>query len=315
MACQEHTRRLQPIMPASHRISGAAGWTLDQQMSRRFDQVVPDRIPEPNSRREKLWRVIFLSDTRAGQVFDIVLLWLILLSVLTVILESVDSLRENHGILFVTLEWVFTGLFTLEYVCRLWVVKRRMAYARSFYGLVDLLSILPAYIELLVPGSHYLMTLRVLRLLRMFRVLKMAEHLGEASVLLNALIAGRRKIMIFFTAVLALVLVEGTIMYVLEKEANPDFANIPQSVYWAIVTITTVGYGDVTPVTLAGKMMASVIMLTGFAIIAVPTGIVTSELSRGVRESGPKRRRCNECGWGEHDPRARYCQQCGTDLD
>lgn len=277
--------------------------------------MVPDKIPEPNTRRENLWRVIFLSDTRAGQVFDVVLLWLILLSVLTVILESVDSLRATYGPVFVTLEWVFTGLFTLEYVCRLWVVKRRMAYARSFYGLVDLLSILPAYIELLVPGSHYLMTLRVLRLLRIFRVLKMAEHLGEASVLLNALIAGRRKIMIFFTAVLALVLVEGTIMYVLEKEANPDFANIPQSIYWAIVTITTVGYGDVTPVTLAGKMMASVIMLTGFAIIAVPTGIVTSELSRGIRGSGNKRRRCNECGWDEHDPRARYCQQCGTKLE
>lgn len=302
-------------MPASHGIPGAAGWTLDQNLPGRFDPVVPDKIPEPNTRRENLWRVIFLSDTRAGQVFDVVLLWLILLSVLTVILESVDSLRESHGVLFFTLEWVFTGLFTLEYVCRLWVVKRRMAYARSFYGLVDLLSILPAYIELLVPGSHYLMTLRVLRLLRMFRVLKMAEHLGEASVLLNALIASRRKIMIFFTAVLALVLVEGTIMYVLEKEANPDFANIPQSVYWAIVTITTVGYGDVTPVTLAGKMMASVIMLTGFAIIAVPTGIVTSELGREFRGGGSKRRRCNECGWENHDPRARYCHQCGTDLE
>jgi voltage-gated potassium channel len=284
-------------------------------MPRRSYQVVPDKIPEPNTRRENLWRVIFLSDTRAGQIFDVVLLWLILLSVLTIVLESMDSLRTSYGPVFVTLEWIFTGLFTVEYVCRLWVVKKRLAYARSFYGLVDLLSILPAYIELLVPGSHYLMTLRVLRLLRMFRVLKMAEHLGEASVLLNALSASRRKILIFFTAVLALVLVEGTIMYVLETEVNSGFSNIPQSIYWAIVTITTVGYGDVTPVTIPGKVMASVIMLTGFAIIAVPTGIVTSELGREFRGSGSRRRRCNECGWEDHDPRARYCQQCGTDLD
>jgi voltage-gated potassium channel len=279
-----------------------------------FSEPVADIVPEPNSRREHLWRVIFLSDTRPGQIFDLILLWLIGLSVFTVILESVDSLREQHQILFSTLEWTFTGLFTIEYLLRLWVVRRRIAYATSFYGVVDLLSILPAYLGLLLPGSHYFTTLRILRLMRIFRVLKMAEHIGEASVLLNALNASRRKIMIFFTAVLTLVLVEGTIMYVIERDANPGFANIPQAIYWAIVTITTVGYGDVAPVTLLGKMMASVIMLTGFAIIAVPTGIVTSELGRNFKGTGP-RRRCDECGWEDHSPKARCCNQCGTILD
>jgi len=274
-----------------------------------------NNLRQPSERRENLWRVIFLSDTRAGRIFDLVLLWVIAVSVIVLMLESIDSVREKHGTLFGALEWIITGIFALEYLARLWVVRRRWAYATSFFGVVDLLAILPAFIELFIPGSHYLMTLRTLRLMRMFRVLKMSEHLGEAAVLLNALNASRRKIMIFFTAVLTLVLVEGTIMYVIEKDANPQFANIPQAIYWAIVTITTVGYGDVAPVTLLGKMMASVIMLTGFAIIAVPTGIVTTEIGREIRgRSGPPRR-CPACGWGDHDSRARFCQQCGSLLE
>ncbi|MEY3896308.1 MAG: hypothetical protein RLZZ214_1828 [Verrucomicrobiota bacterium] len=279
-----------------------------------FSGGVPTNVPQPSERRDYLWRVIFLSDTRAGRIFDVVLLWIIGLSVLTLVLESVDSIRENHGTLFLTLEWIFTGLFTLEYAARLWVVRRPLAYARSFFGMVDLMTILPAFVELFIPGSHYLMALRTLRLMRMFRILKMPEHLGEANVLLNALNSSRRKIMIFFMAVLTLVLIEGTIMYVIERDANPQFANIPQSIYWAIVTITTVGYGDVAPVTLLGKMMASVIMLTGFAIIAVPTGIVTSEIGREMKNFGIWHRRCKECGWEEHDPRARFCQHCGAEL-
>jgi voltage-gated potassium channel len=172
---------------------------------------------------------------------------------------------------------------------------------------------LPSLIELLIPGTHYLMVLRVLRLMRLFRILKMSEHLGEANILLNALGASRRKITVFLVTVLSLVLIEGTIMYVLESDANPDFSSIPQAIYWAIVTITTVGYGDVAPVTILGKMMASVIMLTGFAIIAVPTGIVTQELGREMRSRHC--RRCRECGWEENDMRARFCQQCGVELD
>jgi voltage-gated potassium channel len=269
---------------------------------------------EPDSLRERVWRIIFLSDTKAGRAFDVVLLWLIGLSVLTIMLESVDELREKHGVLFATAEWFFTVLFTLEYVARLCVVRKRLRYATSFFGIVDVLSILPAYISLLLPGSHYLTTVRILRLMRMFRVLKMAEYIGEAGVLMNALSASRRKILIFFSAVLALVCVEGTIVYVIEHDANPGYANIPQSIYWAIVTITTVGYGDVAPVTVLGKMMASVIMLTGFAIIAVPTGIVTSEIGRELKGSRSNRR-CKECGWDDHDARARHCQQCGVALE
>lgn len=274
------------------------------------------KVPEAKhgAAREKLWRIIFLSDTRAGRAFDIVLLCLILLSVLTVMLESVEEISGGHRGLFLTMEWLFTGFFAVEYIARLLVVRQPWRYARSFFGIIDLLAILPAFVELLVPGSHSLMAVRSLRLLRVFRVMKMAEFLGEASQLLNALRASRRKIAIFLTAVLTIVLVEGTVVYVLECEANPEFRNIPQAMYWAIVTITTVGYGDIAPVTVAGKMMASIIMLTGFAIIAVPTGIVTTEISREMNRTRTRRRRCEECGLEEHDARARYCHQCGTGL-
>jgi len=270
--------------------------------------------PEPRSRREWLWRVIFLSDTPAGRAFDVALLWSIGISVLILALESVDELRAAHGGFFRIAEWGFTILFTVEYALRLWVVRHRWRYAGSFFGVVDVLSILPSYLELLLPGTHYLMALRILRLMRMFRVLKMAEYLGEANVLMNALNASRRKLLVFLTAVLSLVCVEGTVVYVLEHEVNPEFANIPQAIYWAIVTVTTVGYGDVAPVTVLGKIMASVIMLTGFTIIAVPTGIMTYEFGRELRGQKGARRRCAECGWTDHDARAVYCHQCGQAL-
>jgi voltage-gated potassium channel len=273
---------------------------------------VPDS--KPGRRREQLWRIIFLSDTRAGRVFDAVLLVLISLSVLTVMLDSVVEFRTGREHLLRTAEWTFTILFTLEYIARLLVVQNPGRYARSFFGVIDLVAILPAYLELLIPGSHYLMAIRVLRLMRMFRVFKMAEHIGEASLLLNALRASRRKISIFLGAVFTIVLVEGTIIYVLENGSNEGFNNIPQSIYWAIVTLTTVGYGDVTPVTIAGKMMASVIMLTGFAIIAVPTGIVTTEIGREMHRAR-HRRRCPACDWDDHELRARHCHQCGAPLD
>jgi voltage-gated potassium channel len=264
--------------------------------------------------RERVWRIIFLSDTPAGRAFDVMLLWTIGASVLVVMIESVDSLRDRHGTVFLAAEWAFTVVFTIEYLLRLWVVRRPWHYARSFFGVVDLLAFMPAYLELVLTGSHYLMILRVLRLLRMFRVLKMARHMGEAGVLLNALRASRAKISVFLFSVLALVCVEGTVMYLLEQSANPGFRNIPQSIYWAIVTITTVGYGDISPVTVLGKMMASVIMLTGFAIIAVPTGVVTAELGREMARTRRERHRCGECGWEDHDSRAIFCQQCGTRL-
>lgn len=264
--------------------------------------------------RERLWRIIFLSDTRAGRNFDIALLWMVSLSVLVVMMESVPSYRESFGGALRLAEWTFTILFTIEYVVRLAVVRNRWRYATSFYGIVDLLSVVPTYVELLLAGSHYLMMLRVLRLLRMFRIFKMAHHLGEAGVLINALRAGRAKILVFLFTVLALVCVEGTIMYLIESSKNLGFSSIPQSIYWAIVTLTTVGYGDVSPVTVLGKMMASVVMLTGFAIIAVPTGVVTAELGREMALARENGRRCGECGWQRHDASARFCQQCGTKL-
>jgi voltage-gated potassium channel len=270
--------------------------------------------PASSPLRERLWRVIFLSDTTAGRAFDVVLLWLIGISVLVVALESVESLRSAHGVAFNIVEWAFTIVFTVEYVIRLWVVRRPLRYATSFFGIVDLLAIAPTYLELFLTGSHYLMMLRVLRLLRMFRVLKMAHHIGEAGVLMNALLASRAKISVFLFSVLALVCVEGTVMYLLENPENPDYSSIPASIYWAIVTITTVGYGDVTPITVLGKMMASVIMLTGFAILAVPTGIVSAELGREISRHRRPGIRCPECGWDDHDSRAHHCQQCGMKL-
>jgi len=270
--------------------------------------------PEPNAKRQALWRVIFLSDTRAGRIFDVVLLWLIGISVLTVILESVEELRPTFGNSLVLVEWAFTLIFTVEYLLRLWVVRRRWRYAASFFGLVDLISILPSWLELVVPDAHYFLALRVLRLMRMFRILRMAGHVEEAAVLVAALNASKRKIIVFFVSILSLVCVEGTIMYVLERGTNSGFSNIPQSIYWAIVTITTVGYGDISPLTIAGKVMASIIMLTGFAIIAVPTGIVTSELNRRATAAEVDRRCCGECGCIGHLSAAIHCHQCGREL-
>jgi voltage-gated potassium channel len=284
------------------------------------DPATPPAEPASNQRRprsvrrENLWRIIFLSDTKAGRLFDLVLLWLIALSTLVVMLESVGSIRTEYRHALRIAEWTFTVIFTIEYVLRLWVVRHPWKYARSFFGIVDLLAILPSYLELIVPDTHYLLVLRILRMLRMFRVLKMAKHLAEAGVLLAAIRASREKIFVFFASVLVIVCVEGTIVYVLENDVNPDFHSIPQAIYWAIVTITTVGYGDVAPVTVLGKVMASIIMLTGFAIIAVPTGVVTVELNREMRKGRTGDRRCKECGWDAHDTCALYCQQCGTKL-
>jgi voltage-gated potassium channel len=274
----------------------------------------PISEPAEGSLRQTLWRVIFLSDTFAGRMFDVVLLGVIAICVLVVMLESVESIREVHRELFLILEWTFTVVFTIEYLVRLWVVRRRWRYATSFFGVIDLIALLPSYLELFLVGSHYLMTVRILRLLRMFRILKMAHYVGESSMLLRALRASRPKIMVFLMAVFTLVSVEGTLMYVIEHDYNSDYSNIPQSIYWAIVTITTVGFGDITPVTVAGKMMACVIMLTGFSIIAVPTGVVTAELNREMRFSEGPALECAECGWARHDSQAHYCQQCGHPL-
>lgn len=267
------------------------------------------------SRRERVWRVIFLSDTRAGHLFDAVLLVLIAASVLVVMLESVEPLSQDHHHLFRAVEWVFTVLFTIEYVLRIWSCRRKRRYIFSFFGIVDLLAVLPTYIALFFTGTQYLMVIRILRLLRMFRVLKMARHFGQANVLMNALRASNAKIAVFLFAVLTLVTIESTIMYLIEGANNPGFSSIPQSIYWGIVTITTVGYGDVAPWTVAGKVLASIIMLTGFAIIAVPTGIVTAEIGRRMEPVPMDKRKCSQCGWEGHDRAANYCKHCGCKLE
>ncbi|MFK7849943.1 MAG: ion transporter [Akkermansiaceae bacterium] len=267
------------------------------------------------SMRERVWQVIFLSNTRIAQIFDITLLILIGASVCVVMLESVASVRAGHAKLFFYLEWIFTLVFTAEYCLRLAVVRNRKKYAFSFFGIVDLLSILPTYLALFFVGTQYLMVIRILRLLRMFRVLKMAHHFGQANVLVSALRSSGPKISVFLFFMLILVSIEGTLMYLIEGGTNSGFSSIPQSVYWAIVTVTTVGYGDVAPLTIMGKVLASFIMLSGFAIIAVPAGIMTSEIGMGYyRSLRMDARTCRECGWKGHDPSAKYCKHCGNTL-
>lgn len=267
-------------------------------------------IPEADWRR-RLHEVIFEADTRAGRIFDLVLLWLIIASVVVVILESVKSLGEEYGEAFYYIEWIFTILFTLEYILRLMSVRRPLNYALSFFGVIDLLAILPGYLSLFVPGTHYLLTIRILRLLRIFRILKLTEYITEARVITSALQASRRKISVFMLAIVAIVTVVGSLMYVVEGEEN-GFTDIPTSIYWAIVTLTTVGYGDLSPKTPLGKTLASIVMILGYAIIAVPTGIVTAELTRANRKYSTQV--CPECHSQDHDADAVFCKYCGAHL-
>lgn len=284
---------------------------MSQEPHASFNQE-PD--PEMSSWKERYWRIIFKSDTVAGRTYDVTLLCLILLSVLVVMLESVESLRQQYQNWLTMLEWIFTILFTIDYIARILVVRRKLNYVFSFYGMVDLISVLPTYVALFLPGMQYLMIIRELRLLRMFRILKMARHTEEANLLLRAMIASRAKIFVFLIGVLSLVCVLGTLMYLLEGGINPGFANIPQAIYWGIVTVTTVGYGDAAPITVVGKMLASVMMLAGFAIIAVPTGIITAEIRREMTADRRDSRTCDECGFTGHNVGAHYCQHCGHKL-
>jgi voltage-gated potassium channel len=271
--------------------------------------------PQGKTLKDKLWHIIFLADTPAGKWFDVALLWLIGASVLTVMLETVDSVNRTHGILLKRLEWGFTILFSIEYATRLWVIRRKRRYVLSFFGVVDLLSILPTYLEFFLTGSAHLIVIRILRMLRMFRILKMGHHIAEADLLIAALKASRSKIAVFLFAVLAMVSIESTLMYLIEgDQKDTGFTSIPQSIYWGIVTLTTVGYGDITPVTVAGKIIASTIMLTGFSIIAVPAGIVSAELRREIGTSAESLE-CRACGQRGHEPASHYCKNCGAKLD
>lgn len=282
-------------------------------MKRPAHEKAPATEVPSTPRRARLHEIIFESNTRAGRVFDLVLIWLILLSVATVILESIRQVRQQYGELLYALEWMFTVLFTVEYVLRLVSVRHPQRYAVSFFGVVDLLAIIPTYLSIFVPGSQYLLVIRILRLLRIFRLLKLSEYITEADTLRRALRASRRKISVFLSAVLLLVVIIGALMYVIEGEEH-GFTNIPVSIYWAIVTLTTVGYGDLSPRTPLGQMLASIVMVIGYGIIAVPTGIVSVELAQAVREQNLKTQLCSGCGAEVHDLDARYCKYCGANL-
>jgi voltage-gated potassium channel len=262
--------------------------------------------------RDRLEQVIFGVDTRAGRAFDIVLLVVILLSVTIVLLESVPAMRRERAAALRLAEWVFTALFTVEYVLRLICSRDPLRYAFSFLGLIDLLAVIPAYLSLIMSGTQSLAVVRSLRLLRAFRVLKLTHYVGEARTLMRALHASRPKITVFLVTVLIIVVIVGALMHLIEGEKG-GFTSIPLSMYWAIVTLTTVGYGDLAPMTVPGRMLASLLMILGYGIIAVPTGIVSAELVRaGVDAS---MRRCPECGADRHDMDARHCKYCGGRLD
>jgi voltage-gated potassium channel len=262
--------------------------------------------------RQRLHTVIFEADTRAGRTFDAALIVCIVASVVIVVLESMESIGSRWRRELFLAEMAFTLLFTIEYILRLIAVRRPLSYARSFYGVIDLLAIVPTWLTLVLPGAHYFLTIRVLRLLRIFRILKLTEYLSEAGVITGALRASRRKISVFLFTVLALVVVIGALMYMIEGPAH-GFDSIPTSMYWSIVTLTTVGYGDLSPKTPLGKLLASVVMILGYAIIAVPTGIVTSELT-AARGRGHSRQACPACGSEGHDDDATHCKYCGAAL-
>ncbi len=263
--------------------------------------------------RIRLHEIIFEADTRLGKLFDLLLILSIFISVLVVMLDSVASLHAAYGTLFYALEWFFTILFTIEYILRLVSVGRPWMYAKSFFGIVDLLAVLPTYLSLLFPGSQYLIVIRLLRVLRIFRVLKLVQYIDESRLLLKALRASRRKITVFLFTVLTLVIIFGSLMYVIEGEPN-GFTNIPRSIYWAIVTLTTVGYGDISPQTGLGQAFSAVIMILGYGIIAVPTGIVTVEMSNIASKKTVSTQACPQCSMEGHDDDAEYCKFCGSKL-
>jgi voltage-gated potassium channel len=268
---------------------------------------------KPTNWKQRLHEVIFESDTAYGKAFDVALLVCILSSIIVVVLDSVPSYHEKYGRVFFILEWVFTILFTIEYFLRLVSVKRPVKYALGFLGLIDLLTIIPMYLSIFFTGAQSLLVLRALRLLRIFRIFKLTHFLTEMSFLGSALRSAAKKISIFMLVVLALVVILGSIMHLVEGREN-GFHSIPESIYWAIVTITTVGYGDIAPVTPTGKFIASVIMLIGYGIIAVPTGIITTEIALMTRSSKTSRQACPGCGREGHDQNAKYCQYCGEKL-
>lgn len=263
--------------------------------------------------RERTRRVIFESDTPGGKAFDVVLLIVIVISVLSVMVESLPGVERRYRGPLIALEWVFTALFTIEYIARLVTAERPARYARSFFGIIDLLAALPVYLAVIIPPAQSLLVVRSLRLLRVFRVLKLAEWLEEANYLLIAVRASARKISVFLLTVLLINVIFGSTMYVIEGAEN-GFDSMFRGVYWSIVTMSTVGFGDIAPATAVGQVIASALMILGYSVIAVPTGIVSAEVTGAGRQQARNNRVCRDCGQRGHDPSARFCDQCGADL-
>ncbi|MBV1931945.1 MAG: ion transporter [Porticoccaceae bacterium] len=263
-----------------------------------------------SSIKETLSTIIFGTDTPAGKLFDMVLIYSILISVATVVLDSVAGLHANYGRWFFYLEWFFTLLFTIEYFLRIYISERPLKYIFSFFGLIDLISIIPSYLALVIVGANYLLIIRMLRVLRVFRILKLVRYMSEANLLMRSLYMGRRKIFIFFFTVIILSFIFGSLMFVIEGPKH-GFTSIPKSIYWTIVTITTVGYGDITPQTIAGQFISILAMLTGYSIIAIPTGIVTAEMASELGRVRSKKL-CSQCGRAGHETDAEFCKYCGA---
>lgn len=266
--------------------------------------------------RKRLYEIIFESDTRAGRNFDIALLVAIVLSMFVVMAESVEAYQVRFGHWLNVAEWFFTILFTIEYLLRLYTVSKPLVYAKSRFGIIDLLAILPNYLSLFFPGVEYLLVIRVLRLLRVFRIFKMGHFLSEGNTIMTALYMSRRKIIVFLLFILLMVTVIGAVLYVVEAPYNKNFANIPVSIYWAIVTLTTVGYGDISPVTDFGRMLAALVMLLGYAVLAVPTGIVSAEMLAARKDQLPvSSQTCPHCMREGHDADATFCKYCGGKIN
>jgi voltage-gated potassium channel len=262
--------------------------------------------------KKRLYRIVFGTDTPAGRHFDLTLIAAIVISVIAVIIHSVEAFRQQYAVLLYVIEWFFTLVFTIEYLVRLYCSPNPKAYAFSFYGIVDLVAILPSYIALVIPAASMLLVIRLLRVLRIFRILKLFQYMGEANVLMRSMILARRKILIFLFSVLVVVTIFGSLMYIVEGPSF-GFTSIPRSIYWAIVTVTTVGYGDITPHTVLGQAIAALAMLTGYAILAVPTGIISAELI-GEMQRERATTRCSNCEKTGHDTDATYCKYCGTEM-
>lgn len=266
--------------------------------------------------REKIHEIIFEADTPWGKVFDIILLILISLSVIVVMLESVAPFQAQHQAFFITLEWIFTVIFTIEYLLRLYSVYRPWKYATSFFGIIDLLAILPTYLSFFVVGSQAFLVIRALRLMRIFRILKLGHFLNEGRVIVAAMRASLTKITVFLFFIVILVTILGSIMYFIEGGSNEGFNSIPRAIYWAIVTLTTVGYGDITPATAVGQFLSAIVMILGYAIIAVPTGIVTGEIIQTVRNRKALNTQvCRFCAREGHEDDAVFCKYCGNKLN